>query len=121
MNLGLIIVMLITHYIADFLFQTEEMSVKKHENNLYLFWHIASYCVVLVTGWDFYWFAIQGTVKAPPTLFTFANIGSHMVIDYFTSRITWDLGQNGKYKTMFNVMGLDQLLHVCILVLSLLL
>lgn len=123
MNIFLVIYILATHWVADFVFQNSYMALNKSKNNGALTEHIIAYTVVTVISYTTLLFVyslfrdsmvlqMDGIV-----LFFILTFASHWITDYFTSRWTSRLHKIGLiYATppnlgFFAVVGLDQLLH----------
>jgi len=109
--------LLVTHWVADFVFQTDWMARNKSSSNLPLFVHVCVYSLILIP------FAVSYIPSYAVAWFIVFNMCLHFVIDYHTSRLTSKLGAAGKYgsKTvpnfgMFSIIGLDQMLHYISLV-----
>lgn len=109
--------LLFTHWVADFIFQTDWMAKNKSSSNFPLFIHCLVYSL----------FFIPFALWAIPTAMLFWFISStlllHMYVDFITSKITSKLAAKGKYgsKTvpnfgMFSIIGLDQMLHYFFLI-----
>lgn len=104
--------LLVTHWVADFVFQTDWMARNKSSSNLPLFVHVCVYSLILIP------FAVSYIPSYAVAWFIVFNMSLHFVVDYHTSRLTSKLGAAGKYgsKTvpnfgMFSIIGLDQMLH----------
>lgn len=104
--------LLVTHWVADFVFQTDWMARNKSSSNLPLFVHVCVYSLILIP------FAVSYMPSYAVAWFIVFNMSLHFVVDYHTSRLTSKLGAAGKYgsKTvpnfgMFSIIGLDQMLH----------
>jgi hypothetical protein len=106
LSFQLIAFILISHYVADFLFQTNDMAQNKSKSIYWLSVHICVYTAVLFVLLNPYlgvmYFVINGTL--------------HFIIDFITSKITAQLWKNGNVGMFFNVIGLDQLLHTLCLI-----
>lgn len=87
---------MLVHFIADFILQSDWMAKNKSKSNKALLIHIAVYTLALMV------FGIK---------FAIINGVIHMLIDYFTSRMTSRLWQQQKSHEFFVVIGLDQYLH----------
>lgn len=115
-----IIVILITHYISDFVFQNDWMARGKSKHNLNLIVHTSVYTLVSMI-------LLLCFIKSSPVniiWFALVNGVAHGFIDYFTSRWSSALFEkNAKQSTSpykftfgpFTVIGLDQLIHYIIL------
>jgi hypothetical protein len=92
---------LIVHYIADFLLQTRWMGENKSKNMLAMSAHIFIYTLAL---------SIFGLK------FAVVNGFFHLLTDIFSSKLTtYFYGQKNMYG-FWAIIGLDQLIHVLILV-----
>lgn len=80
----LVYVLLVAHFVADFLCQTDWMAVNKSKDWNALTWHVAVYGLVLGV--------VLRLATGPRGLeggwFVLANMGAHFVQDAITSRIT---------------------------------
>lgn len=106
-NLQTIILILFTHWLFDFFFQTREMGNNKSKSNYHLALHV--------------WVYSLGLLLVAPILFPmsiicgigwiFVNGLAHFLTDYVTSRATSSLYKEERYQDFFNVIGIDQMLH----------
>lgn len=100
MELKIIILIIILHFISDFLLQIDWMSKNKSSNNVALIVHCIVYSLL---------FFFIGIVYA------IINGVLHFVIDYFSSRLTSKYWQTQNYRVFFIIIGLDQTLHfICL-------
>lgn len=97
----MIYLVLVVHWIADFIAQTDWQAKNKSKNWKALSSHIFVYTLFLTP------FGIK---------FALINGLSHFIIDFFTSRFTGYFFKKGDYHNGFVVVGLDQLLHTMILI-----
>lgn len=102
----------VTHWIADFVFQTDWMAHNKSKSNFPLFVHVCVYSLLLIP------FAVAFIPIQAVAWFIVFNMFLHFMIDHYTSRITSKLAAQNKYGSksvpnfgMFSVIGFDQLLH----------
>ena len=108
-------IIIVIHFIADFIFQDEKWAVGKSKSFKLLLAHTLTYSyiwfcasVIFISSDDlppsFYWFA--------PITFVF-----HTLTDYYTSKITSRLYAQGKFGSevpnlgFFTMIGFDQVLH----------
>lgn len=99
-----------THFVADFLFQTHEMSMKKSKSVKWLSYHVIVYSLVTMVLWfilfpsemasSWMWLKVLGL-----------TFGSHWITDFFTSKWTSKLYAKGAVHNFFVVIGLDQFIH----------
>lgn len=112
MTLIEILGIIVLHYIADFIFQTDEMAVNKSKYNRHLFQHVFIYSII--------WF-IAGLIHLLffPSLhsdFTILNFCiitfiCHFITDYITSRISSYFYKKEQRHNFFLTIGFDQVLH----------
>lgn len=111
--------LIFTHWLSDFVAQTDWMAKNKSKSNFALSVHIMSYsCGLLI-------FAITTNLikrhmGLPTTIhvLTFVAINglAHFAVDYVTSRISSKLWERGQVHNFFVVIGLDQAIHMATLV-----
>lgn len=98
-----IILLLITHFIGDFILQTDHMALNKSKSNYILFLHCLVYSLC------FLYFGLP---------FAMITFGTHFATDYFTSRINSYFWINYKRHWFFVGIGADQLIHTITLILT---
>jgi hypothetical protein len=109
MKIEHIMLILVIHWVADFLMQTEAQATNKSKDNYWLLTHVSIYSfmwLVILLGFRF---EPIGVLK-----FTLITFIAHFITDYFTSRWTSKLYKKGKFygfPAFFSVIGLDQILH----------
>jgi len=91
------------HFIADFICQTDKMALNKSKSFKWLGIHCLVYSIFLVPFG--LWFAL-------------ANGVMHFSIDGLSSRATSYLWKNNERHWFFVVIGLDQAIHLTLLLLS---
>lgn len=100
MELKVIILIIILHFISDFLLQINWMSKNKSSSVLALFVHCFVYSIL---------FLFVGVIYA------IINGILHFIIDYFSSKLTSKYWYEEKYRLFFIVIGIDQTLHfICL-------
>lgn len=116
MNLGIIIIILITHWVADFVFQTNKDAINKSDDIKSLLAHTFTYSGIWFTL--LFIIALTSGVSITPSYiafiskFTFITFISHTVIDYYTSKVHSVLWKEEKRHEFFISIGFDQLLHL---------
>lgn len=109
-----IILILFVHWIADFIVQTDYQGKNKSKSNLVLSRHILSYSLVM-----FLLALIVFDIDYPKALvFTVLNGLLHFSVDYISSRCTYYFYSQENMKGFWTIIGLDQFLHVMILIYS---
>lgn len=115
MSLTEIFAILIIHWIADFVLQTDKQAKGKSKNWIDLLSHTFNYslvwCIPFVIlgliGYKHYDFGFeQELVWFPLITFIF-----HTITDYYTSRLNSKLWSEGKVHNFFISVGFDQVLH----------
>jgi hypothetical protein len=103
-----IIIIILIHWVADFLLQTQKMAINKSKDNYWLFLHVLVYSLI----WFFIGLFFFNIIIV--LLFSIITFICHFITDYFTSRWTSKLYKQEKYygfPAFFSVIGLDQFLH----------
>jgi len=122
-----VLIILIAHFVADFMLQTHYMASNKSENVWVLVQHIITYTIAFFIIFGSSWFILswffEPTVSAEIWLkltigISLINGILHYLIDFFTSKITKHLWNKKQYHNFFVIIGLDQLLHTSLLVIS---
>lgn len=115
MSISLIILILITHFIADFMFQTHEQAINKSKSIWFLTQHVGSYTFGLLV------FSVMITVMhiQPMHRYMLAwvalNAGLHWITDFFTSKLNARLWKDQQWHWFFVGIGIDQLIHyICL-------
>lgn len=120
MNIWIILFIMFTHWVADFVLQSQEMSAYKSSSIYWLSTHASSYAVSMMFMWViFTLFSHYGYINGPelPGIWLFFQVLflifiSHGLIDCITSRITKKLWNKNKLHNFFVVIGFDQWLHL---------
>ncbi len=101
--------LLLTHFIADFILQSDAMAKGKSKSIKMLTYHVIVYSLVLFAV--FASFPINNAI-----IFAFVNGLLHWITDFFTSRINSYLWNKGDVHNFFVGIGADQLIHYICLV-----
>jgi hypothetical protein len=109
-----ILIILISHYIGDFVCQSRSMSDSKSKNIYWLLTHGAIYILVMFTILCIF------TQYQLNQIFIYVMINGllHIVIDQISSINTTKFYKKNNFYGMFTIIGLDQLLHTSILILT---
>lgn len=108
MNLIEILSILLIHWIADFVCQTDWQATNKSKEWLPLLSHTITYNMVFAIPLIFYMIFTQNYMMAWFPVITFI---CHTATDYFTSRINSKLWAEKKVHYFFVSIGFDQWLH----------
>ena len=103
-SVNIILLLGLIHFVADFVFQSNYVAQNKSKSNVVLLKHVVIYSLP---------FILFGSV-----IFVIINMLLHFCIDYCTSRMTSKLWAKGDVHNFFVVIGFDQFLHLCCLVLT---
>jgi hypothetical protein len=109
-DIKVIVLILLIHFLADFALQTDEQAKKKSTSVKWLSYHIATYtfCMGLMA---FYLFPTWNQV----IIFTLFTYVSHFITDYITSRMGKPFWEKGNHHDGFVVIGGDQVIHyICL-------
>lgn len=99
--IGLILCILLVHFIADFIVQTDWQAQNKSKSNNALLRHILTYSACMC-------------IFGP--LFAVINGVLHFFTDFATSRIGSKLWKDGNRRGFFICVGADQLFHnICLI------
>lgn len=112
----LLLVLLLLHWIGDFVFQTDWIAQNKSKSLTALFVHVLTYSVVFGVGV----LALFNGLKFLDTiaLFVAVNAALHFVTDFVTSRASSVLWKAGQRHEFFVMIGFDQLLHTVAIALT---
>lgn len=112
-----IVYILFFHLLGDYVLQNSEINLKKSENLFHLFLHVFLYSFIIFVGLIFIFNKIN-------LLFILVNFITHLIIDFFTSKILKKIYENymitndkENLKLYFPILilGVDQYLHIIIL------
>ena len=117
MGIEIIFGILLIHWIADFVLQSDEEAKNKSTDSAYLLSHTSSYTVCWFVLGAFSSFFIPVDPLAL-TYFCFITLVAHTITDYFTSRLNSYLWKKGDSHNFFVSVGFDQILHYVQLILT---
>ena len=109
-SLQIVIYIIIVHWIADFVLQTDKMAKGKSSNLEDLLSHTIVYSGFIGLASCFFLSPYKhGFLE--PSLFMTITFFCHTITDYFTSRLNSNLWSKGKTHYFFVSVGFDQILH----------
>lgn len=107
-------IVLIVHWFADFILQTNWQALNKSSSNEALTSHVSTYSVCwLLPMFLLFWigpFNLFGGV-ALAIVFSSITFLTHWITDYYTSRLNAKLWKKGDTHNFFVSVGFDQILH----------
>ncbi|HMS53192.1 MAG: DUF3307 domain-containing protein [Sphingobacteriales bacterium] len=103
-------IIILAHFVADFLLQTDKMALNKSKSNYWLTMHVLAYTagMALFTVYMVV-FEAQNWLLAAKWLGI--NACLHWLTDFNTSRLTSILWQRGQRHWFFVAIGFDQVVH----------
>jgi len=114
MNLTEIFAILIIHWFADFVLQTDKQAKGKSKNWDDLLGHTFTYTYIFaIVGALYSWysmFSVHGIIENI-SLFLLITFVAHTITDYYTSRLNSKLWASGNSHNFFISVGFDQVLH----------
>lgn len=124
-EIGIIIYILFTHFVADFIMQTDEMAKGKSTSTYWLTRHIMAYGKTMLFSGFFlvlilFIYGVQFMILLIPLVISYVvlNMGLHWVTDYFTSKQTKRLWEAKKVHHFFVMIGFDQFIHATCLIVT---
>jgi hypothetical protein len=102
-----VFVILLIHWIADFVLQTNYQAQNKSTSNRALTSHVAVYAVVTTILWA----VAFGSIGQKGLVVLWVTFCSHWITDYITSRVNKKLWDRKQVHDFFVSIGFDQLLH----------
>jgi len=115
MTLFLIFLILFSHFVADFVMQSDEIALKKSTSLRALWTHGVDY--LIGTGLIFLLMNAGGFIVMPVTTMVFLlcmNAAWHIVVDGLTSKLTTYYWKKEQRHWFFVTIGADQFIHLLI-------
>jgi len=104
-----VVAILVNHFVADFVLQSDWMAKNKSFNDNALVLHVFIYTFALMPL--YFVFKYNGDNTMIFAGFIIANFYLHVATDYVTSRLNTYLWKKGQVHYFFVSVGFDQLLH----------
>ncbi len=114
-NIIEIIVILLVHWVADFIFQTDYQAKNKSKSFKALTDHTKTYSFiwfvfgVIITNPFYTILGVENWYKV--WIFVFITFVVHTITDYFTSKLNSKLWASGQTHNFFASIGFDQITH----------
>lgn len=105
-NIWTVLLFLAIHWIADFIFQTNQQAQNKSKSWEALLNHTSIYSIIWIPV-----ILIMHHNLMIATFFSVITFISHTTTDYFTSRVNSKLWSQQRVHAFFVSIGFDQLLH----------
>lgn len=102
------LVIILIHWFADFVCQTDAQAKNKSHSMFALLAHTSSYAAIWYPFCILYYYMTGG---ANMLLFPVITFVVHTIQDYFTSRLNKRLWEKGDVHNFFVSIGFDQVLH----------
>lgn len=115
----IIILILFTHYVADFILQSEYQATRKSFDNKALLLHCLIYSFTFLIPM---WIILNSFISA--VVFVIITFVLHFITDFFTSKIVSkkfknnDLGSPIPNFGAFSIIGFDQFIHHATLIIT---
>lgn len=103
--------LLVTHFVADFVFQTNWQALNKSTNNIALLKHVLTYTLCLGAVSAFVFVTSTHNIQVSFDIFVVGNGLLHFGTDYVTSRISKKFFSKQDFHNGFIAVGFDQLIH----------
>lgn len=115
-TIELILIILLVHWLADFVIQTDYQATNKYKSVEQLTYHVLSYTGVWI---------IPSIIMLNSALdiifFLCITFVTHFLVDYVSSKLSHKYFNTTNYHNAFVVIGFDQLLHYAQIILTILL
>ena len=103
---------IVLHFLADFVFQSNDMAMKKSSSNAWLAYHGGVYML------PFLFMIVFFRDLATTALYMLVNGGIHFLVDFFSSRVAREYRRQDRNHEFFLVIGADQAIHMLTLILT---
>ena len=112
----MVYVLIWAHCFADFFMQTDQQAKNKSSSNYWLANHIICYMWWMWLALRFSQIFVGSYSNGATCAYVLLNGLAHFCTDYITSRITKRLWEKKDVHNFFAVIGVDQALHLTVLV-----
>lgn len=111
-------VVFFAHWVADFIFQADEMAKGKSTYNFYLGSHVIVYSIIMLMITFPLSIFVEWITFEHVVVFAIFNGTVHFFVDYVTSRLSKKQWERGNIHNFFVIIGADQLIHILTLLIS---
>lgn len=116
MTAGILLYILIVHWVADFIFQSHEEATNKSTSFKWLCSHTIKYSLIWIFASCLGFGFLDNTLSTNEylilsVLFGLVTLVAHTFTDFFTSKLAKEYFSVGNYHNGFVVVGFDQILH----------
>jgi len=121
MEISIFIAILLLHWVADFLLQTDQQAVNKSKSMYHLLDHTLTYSLLWFWAVLIFTTILEHRTQDAITLavkFSAITFVAHTITDYFTSRLNAKLWAKKDMHYFFVSVGFDQVLHYVQLILT---
>jgi len=121
MEISIFIAILLLHWVADFLLQTDQQAVNKSKSMYHLLDHTLTYSLLWFWAVLIFTTILEHRTQDVITLavkFSAITFVAHTITDYFTSRLNAKLWAKKDMHYFFVSVGFDQVLHYVQLILT---
>ena len=117
MSIYLILMILFSHFIADFIFQDEKWATNKWHSEMALLKHVTVYTIIFTTLTAFYNMFIYTFTSEEILYIAGITFAAHYLTDFISSKIVHEAFEAKLYGTpipnmgAFSMIGCDQFIH----------
>jgi len=116
----MIFIILIAHFLSDFVFQSDWMAKNKSRYFHILIIHCLIYSLTFLCMVSLWIYTFGESIEILQFGLSWFIVlaylfGTHLIIDFITSKINTELWRAGKRWKFFVCIGADQLIHYCML------
>lgn len=105
----ILLVIVVVHFLGDFVFQSSKMATGKSKSLKWLSIHVGVYALISLISFfvlgNFYGSFLVGFY------WWITNVLLHFIVDFFTSKITSRFWEQKNMRFFFVMIGFDQLIH----------
>jgi amino acid transporter len=115
-HLNHLLMIIVVHWVADFVFQTRAVATNKGKSLKVLTEHVSTYTMVTLVLYALLMWVDTRDMLYNLLFFSLANYALHWVTDFTTSKASGYFYGRGNLYGFFTVIGFDQVVHYSSLV-----